>query len=303
MKQNILITGAADFMAPYIYRALRQRYPDDEADIWLLGTGDLAGINVDLSRGAVELPAAMNAVVHCDMSAPADGFAPGTALDLARNLTESLAPAPPAAMVYISSVDVYGVSQGEDIDETADCDPVTPFGQAKLDVEEYLTAWCSANGVNLAILRPAMTVGTGMGGELRRLVNRIYRAIYRHVADNEARVSVVHATTLADAISLVIGLDGVWNVTDGDNPTRHDLAEALAWRLDHKRIYTLSLKKARLLARIGDYLPVTGFTSASLRHELSTLTFSNSRLAALTGSEPEPVVSYLRTHVYDENSL
>lgn len=301
--KDILVTGAADFMAPYLYDALRKAMPDD-VDIWMLGTGDRAGIGVDLTAGSVTLPAVMSAVIHCDASdSSVADYDPAGALQAVRDLTEALTVAPPSCMVYLSSVDVYGVFRGEGIDETADCDPTTSFGRAKRDVEEYLAEWCDSHGVKLAVLRPAMIVGTGMGGALRRLVNRIYRATYRHVAGNEARVSVVHATSVADAVVSALGLHGVWNVTDGVDPTRHDLAEALAWRLDNKRIYTVSASKARLMARIGDYIPVTGFTSRSLDTELSTLTFDGGKLVAETGFEPVSVTHYLRNHRYDESSL
>ena len=301
--KDILVTGAADFMAPYLYEALREAMPND-VNIWMLGTGDRAGIGVDLVVEGVTLPAAMSAVVHCDASdSSAVGYTPRTAMQAAQNLTKALEVAPPACMVYLSSVDVYGLSKGEAIDESAECDPVATAGRAKLDVEEYLAEWCAGHGVQLAVLRPAMIVGTGMGGALRRLVNRIYRATYRHVAGNEARVSVVHATSVADAVVSVLGRQGVWNVTDGVDPTRHDLAEALAWRLDNKRIYTVSASKARLMARIGDYLPVTGFTSRSLADELSTLTFSGQKLVDETGFSPVSVTHYLRNHRYDESSL
>lgn len=303
MYKDILITGADDFMAPYLYEAVKASVPDD-VNIWMLGTGERAGVKADLDAGAVVLPAPVDVVFYCDATdSSATGYDPGSATRRACNLMASFGSRRPSAIVYLSSVEVYGAGQGENINENTECEPVTPFSMAKHDVEEYLSGWCRDNNVALALLRPAMTVGTGMGGELRRLVNRIYRATYRHVAGNEARVSVVHATSLADAAVAVMGRTGVWNVTDGDNPTRHDLAEAFAWRLDNKRIYTVSASKARLLARIGDYIPVTGFTSASLAALQSTLTFDGSKLRDDTGFTPTPVTYYLRNHRYDESSL
>lgn len=225
-------------------------------------------------------------------------------------LTDGVPPAadaditpPPHAAVYLSSVDVYGAEQGELIGEDTPCRPLTPAGRAALEGERDMAAWCSAHDVPLAILRPAMIVGTGMQGTLRAMVNGIWRGTYRHVRGNDARVSVVHATSVADAVRAVMGRRGVWNVTDNVHPTRHDLAEALAWRLDHKRVYTVTPRQARWLARVGDYLPVTGLTTASLAEQLATLTFDSTSLTADTGFEPVAVTEYLRNHVYDESSL
>ncbi len=300
-KKNILITGAHDFMAPYLYREFSENQPEP-ADVWMLGTGDLAGVRVDLSIESPVLPVAMDYVVHVD-GTDSGSFDAQTALDEVRSLAQSLQQRAPQAIVYISSAIVYGINNGEDISEEHTVVPAQRDARAKRDVEGFLTRWCNENGVSLAILRPALVVGTGMGGELRRLVNRIYRGTYRHVSGNEARVSVVHAVDLARAARLALGHTGVWNVTDGVDPTRHDLVEALAWRLKHKRVYSLSESKARLLARIGDYLPVTGFTRESLKGEFSTLTFDSRKLRDVTGLEPVSVTTYLRTHHYDDSSL
>jgi len=305
---DVLISGADDFLAKYLYRSFISYQQTlglgSEARVWMLGIGEQAGIKVDLDAGSFVMPCPVQAVVHCDATDyDAPGFDSGMALNRAGNLTSALKTTPPNVLVYVSSVAVYGAMSGEDIDESTSCCPVTPYGRAKLEVEKYLTGWCDSHGVNMLVVRPAMVVGTGMGGPLRLLVNRIYRGTYRHVTGNEARVSVVHASNLADIVAHSIFGCGVYNVTDGENPTRHDLAEALAWRLDHKRIYSLPLSKARILARIGDYVPVTGFTSETLRHELSTLTFDGHAIIELSGVESMSVTGYLRNHTYDESSL
>ncbi len=308
---NVLISGADDFLAKYLYRAVsRQTWGAaghaDSPRVWMLGTGDMAGIRADIASCPVDLPEPMQVAIHCDGTDVDDGeLDESRALALAAGLTGSMRLTPPDVMVYISGATVYGSSPGGRSDEQTKPCPDTVCGRAKLAVEDYLGRWCRDNGVLLYILRPAHVVGTGMQGEMRRLVNRIYRGTYRHVSGNEARVSVVHASQLADIVARLIHLPagGVYNVTDGTDPTRHDLAEAIAWRLDHKRIYTVSQSKARLLAKIGDYRPVTMFTTARLEHELSTVTYDGRAVLELTGVTPVAVTDYLRNHIYDESSL
>lgn len=302
--KNILITGADDFTAPYLYDAMMAAF-GPETKTWMLGTGENAGMKADLAYGTVDMPAAMDLVIHCDSL---DGGMPGEKADVdsftqrAINLTRSLQDSLPGAVVYISSAAVYGLEEGDLINETTSCAPVNPLGKAKLAVEDILAGWCRGNNVPLAILRPAMTVGTGMGGELRQIVNRVWRGTYRHIKENTARRSVVHAESLARAVVAVAGREGVWNVTDGCDPLLHDLVEALSVRLDHKRVYSIDLAKGRLLAKIGDWIPVTGFTTATLQHQLASLTFDGSKLVRETGFEATPVVSYLQTHNYDDSS-
>lgn len=302
-RHNILISGADDFIAPFLYNEIDRRLGNG-SDIWLLGTGERAGIKVDLSADCPGLPCPMNAVVHCDATSRLYDRDCSRLVTAARNLTAALElNRLPDHMVYISTCDVYGREEGESLGEDTPCTPSTPYGEAKLEVERILSGWCVSHGVSLAVLRAPHVVGTGMGGEMRRLVNRVYRCTYRHVGEDNARVSVVHATSLAEAVAQVSGRTGVWNVTDLHDPTMHDLVEALAWRLDNKRVYGVSPKKARIMARVGDYLPITGYDSAILKRQLATLTFSGMKLAGDVGFMPVSVVDYLRNHVYDENSL
>lgn len=301
LHSNLLIAAAPDFTAPFIYDCAKTAF--DGCNIWMLGTGPLAGIPVDLAAEAPALPEPMTAVIYADASDPSQQPR-GRALAAARNLLEALAACPPRSMVYISTTDVYGRAAGEMIAETAPADPATDYAREKLRVERLLSQWCAARGVNLAILRPAPVVGTGMGGAMRDTVNRIYRGTYRHVAGDTARLSVVHATDVARAAVMLLGHNGIFNLTDGDNPTRHDLAEALCSRLDRKRVYTLPLKKLKIMARIGDFLPVTGYNTRRLDGQLSILTFDDTSIRReLPDLATTPVTRYLTTHTYDADSL
>lgn len=299
---NILIAGTHDFVTPYLYRAASEHFGSD-TNVWMLGTGPLAGISVDLATVSPSLAAVMELVIYADGS-DSSHLDCKTAEMSARNLLEALEAHPPRAFVYISSVEVYGCEAAEAVAETKKPVPSTPYGKEKLSVEKLIADWCDARAVPLSILRPAPVVGTGMGAQLRQTVNRIYRGTYRHIAGDEARCSVVHAVDVARVATLIPGHAGVFNLTDGVDPTRHALAEALCSRLERKRIFTLPLKKLKIMARIGDILPVTGYDSRRLRAQLSTLTFDSSRLAAaLPGFTPVSVTDYLVTHVYDSDSL
>ncbi len=147
-------------------------------------------------------------------------------------------------------------------------------------------------GEHSAVLCCPNVIGTGMSGLPMQMVHAIARSVYFHIAGNEARISSIHASDVAKAVRLVIGKTGHYVVTDGISHTVHDLTEALAWRLDQKRIYTLKASLARwimnktLLACIirGD------------EHDGST--FANK-----FDFKPTSVVEYLRTHVYDDESL
>ena len=112
---------------------------------------------------------------------------------------------------------------------------------------------------------------------------------------------MVHATDVAAAIAHIHAgaLNGsgtaVFNLTDGANPTLHDLAEALAFRMDEKRISNLSTRPQQLIARFlyGD----------KYRRWTTERTFDGSAACRALSLTPTPVCDYLRTHVYDQDIL
>ena len=135
-------------------------------------------------------------------------------------------------------------------------------------------------------------VGTGMTGLPMTLAKAIARGRLYHIAGNEARLSTVHAVDVARAVRAVLGTVGNFTVTDGCDPTIHDLAEALAHRINSRRIYTVKPRWARWIM------------SADLRDLISRDRVENGQeFAAKFDFRPVSVVEYLKTHNYDDESL
>lgn len=189
--------------------------------------------------------------------------------------------------VMISSTDVYAVTEGEnfnELTEVKDC-------QTLVD-EKHFAELCRGSHISPTVLRCAPVVCTGMHGWPRALAEKIYRGTFIALKDNDARRSVVHAVSLPDAVRAVLGRDEVFNVTDCQDPTVNELAEALAWRMSQKRIFSLKAKWLRFL--IG---------KKRMKEAGLSLTFSCEKLRSSGNYNPVAVTEYLKTHVYDEKSL
>ena len=159
--------------------------------------------------------------------------------------------------------------------------------------EERVVELAKRSGTPLALLRPAEIVGTGMTGLPREIANRIYRGTFFHIpGENEPRISVIHAIDVARATTVAAGHEGIFNLSDGTDPTLEELAEAISHRLGHKRIYSLSGRKARLLTRLFPSLLITG------DHRISM-----TDAALFAGFRPLTVTDYLIHHHYDENDI
>lgn len=200
--------------------------------------------------------------------------------------------------LMVSSTDIYGAGELIMVDESSATDDASVW---KSRETEFSRA-AAAKGLRAVILRCPDIIGTGMTGFARHIAEGIWRGTFLHFPGNEARRSVVHAVDLGRIAHALAegGLPArerlVYNVTDGDNPTIHDLAEAMAYRLGNKRVSTLSTRPQQWFGRI-----VYGKRKYAMY--TTSRTFSCEALCNDIAFSPTPVCDYLRTHVYDENSL
>lgn len=137
-------------------------------------------------------------------------------------------------------------------------------------------------------------VGTGMQGVTRELAEDVAAGRFFAIRDFDyPRIRVVHAVDIAAAAleAAEKRTSGVWSLDDGETPTLNALADALAFRMKGKRLYALPRKWAMLF----------GVGRRWRRYEQRVAVHPS--FAEIFGFRPTPVCEYLRTHVYDENSL
>jgi nucleoside-diphosphate-sugar epimerase len=194
-----------------------------------------------------------------------------------------------SAAVMVSSIDAY-LRHGEDV--ITEDTPLAEQGEV-IDRERAFSRKCSELSIPAVILRSPAIIGTGMTGLMRTLVEDIASSrFFRVNGDDEAHLSVVHAVDLAQAVRLSLGKTGEYIVADGCNPSVAELSDALAHRISDKRI---------LIAR-NKY--VSWLVPHKLNRQLAACPqCSPQRIIDQLGFNPTAVVDYLRTHVYDENSL
>lgn len=190
--------------------------------------------------------------------------------------------------VLLSDTDIYDVPEGEGIDEDAPLNESSEYAVT----ESRFCEICLHNKVKPTILRLANVVATGMGGFPMRLVCSIGRASFMHIEGNDARISTVHGVDVATAVRQTLGSGEVYNVTDGEDPKLYDFAEAIAYRLNQKRIFRVKKKWAVWL------MP----KSRRMLYQ-TTKTFSSEKLRRSVDFRPHSVTKYLKTHVYDDESL
>ncbi len=293
----MLITGSCGFLGRYLCHEF------SDCDVTTLGLNHHNDIVCDLAEQSPNFNRRFDLVVHA-AGDPRPQKAYVVNFQGTVNLCKGLEVMPPREFVFVSSVQVYGKEVGEGYDESTILSPKTEYGKSKYEAEEFLKEWCKKHFVKLTILRPPMIVGTRMKGLLRTMVNGINRGYYFHIKGNDARRSVIHATDVSLVVKKIAPIGGVFNITDGVGPLVYDLAEALAYRIGNKRIYTIPMSLVAFVAKIGDLLGESSpLTTLKLKHLTETLTFNSDAISKAIDWTPNSVTEYLRTHNYDENSL
>ncbi|MDE6612467.1 MAG: hypothetical protein K2K22_07905 [Muribaculaceae bacterium] len=200
--------------------------------------------------------------------------------------------------IMISSCDIYGDGVRENCDETQPIDLSSRWAKA----EDDFVGICRKLGTPCVILRCADIIGTGMTGFAHSLAADIWRGTFFHLPGNEARRSTIHASDIALIAKAIANshfnkaTPAVFNVSDGSDPLIHDIAEALAFRMNNKRISTLSTRPQQLIGRLL-------YGKKKVAAYTTTRTFSAARLCETLTFSLTPACQYMRTHIYNEDSL
>lgn len=197
----------------------------------------------------------------------------------------------PKHFVFISSVSVYGLTSGENIDEESPLLAEDPYGKSKIEAEVVVKKWCEEHNVVCTILRLPLVVGENPPGNLGSMIQGIKKGYYFNIAGGNAKKSMVLASDIAKFILNAAVVGGTYNLTDGMHPTFNELSKSLAQNLDKSFVLNMPLFIANLLAKIGDILGTTfPINSNKLSKITSTLTFDDSKARMAFAWKPTPVL-------------
>ena len=197
----------------------------------------------------------------------------------------------PKALVFISTVAVYGCEYGELITEEHPLEGKTPYAKSKIMAEEFLTKWCSEHGVTLGILRPSLLAGKNAPGNLGAMVNGVRKGFYMNIAGGKVTKSILMAEDIARILPLVAEKGGVYNVCDTRQPSFGELSISVARQLGKRKPMSIPYWMAWCMAMVGNLLgPKAPINSYKLEKMTRNLTFSNEKARKELGWEPLDVL-------------
>ncbi len=197
----------------------------------------------------------------------------------------------PLMFVFISTVAVYGESNGSLITESSELKAVDPYGKSKLDAEKLVLDWCKEFNVLCTILRLPLVVAINPPGNLGSMIYGIKRGFYFNIGGGGAKKSMVLATDVAKYILKSAEVGGIYNLTDGYHPSVSELSHHIAKLLKKKKPLNLPYWLAKTLAIFGDFFGSKALiNSVKLRKIISNLTFDDSKARNTFGWDPTPVL-------------
>ena len=193
----------------------------------------------------------------------------------------------PKAFIFISTVAVYGLENGENITEHHPLNGDTPYSLSKIQAEKFLTSWCNQYNVTLGIIRPSLIAGPNPPGNLGSMIQGIKTGKYLSVAGGNARKSVLMVDDISRLILQLIEKGGVYNVCDDSQPTFRELEILISKQLGIKTPISIPYWLAKSMALVGDLIGKRApINSEKLKKITETLTFCNEKAKRELNWEP-----------------
>ncbi|MBF2708211.1 NAD-dependent epimerase/dehydratase family protein [Flavobacterium soyangense] len=290
---EILLTGANGFLGKSIVKELASSYN-------LISLSRTSGdYKVSLEKEIPEFFQKFDLVIH---SAGKAHSVPKTDIEKqsffevnvkgTENLLKGLENAGlPKQFVFISSVSVYGVISGNQINEEQPLMAIDPYGKSKILAEKLVQDWCAKNNIICTILRLPLVVGKNPPGNLGAMINGIRKGFYFNIAGGNAKKSMVLADDISRVLLKVAEVGGIYNLTDGYHPNFYEISLLISKQLGKGKVNNMPIWIAEIFAFFGDIIgsrfPIN---SDKLNKLNATLTFDDLKARRAFGWNPQAVL-------------
>ena len=295
---KLLFTGGTGFLGKNVMPLLKEQY-----EVTTCGITPDDMIKANLAKSVPELPEHYDLVLHAAGKAhvvPKTEAEKQLFFDINYQGTVNLCDAlekvgVPHALVFISTVAVYGCDFGDMITEEHPLEGETPYAKSKRMAEEYLTNWCKKHGVVLGILRPSLLAGKNAPGNLGAMVNGVKKGFYMNIAGGKVVKSILMAEDIAHLLPLVAEKGGTYNVCDTRQPSFGEISMEVARQLGKGKPLNIPYWMAWCMAKVGDLLGSKApINSYKLEKMTQSLTFSNEKARRELGWEPMDVLTHYK---------
>lgn len=292
--RKLLFTGASGFLGHNVIPLLT-----NEFDITTLGITDEDDIKANIAQDDIPLKDHYDVVLHAAGKAhiyPKTPEEVKSFYDINFEGTVNLCKALekvglPKSFIFISTLDVYGMSAGVNIDEDTPTNPTSHYAISKLQAEKYLLKWANDNGIKLGILRPALMAGPNPPGNLRAMISGVQKGYYLNIDGGHTRKSLMMIYDIANLVLRIEDVGGTYNVCDDHHPSYYELSRSISRQLGKSHTpLSIPYWMAWCIAKIGDVLTFLPINSYRLAQLTKSNTYSNAKAKMALNWQPLDVV-------------
>jgi len=212
--------------------------------------------------------------------------------DLTKELFDAFFKSEIKDFIYFSSVkavadDVFDVLLEDDL-----ANPKTPYGQSKLQAEEYILSKEIPQGKRVFIIRPCMIHGPGNKGNLNLLYNLVKKRIPYPLAafyNERSFLGIDNLNFLIKQILINKQIpSGVYNFSDDEVLSTNELVQIIS-SVSNKKNLSISIPKNIIngMAKIGDIFKIP-LNSETLQKLTENYRVSNQKIKDAIGIDKLP---------------
>jgi nucleoside-diphosphate-sugar epimerase len=298
-KMKYLITGGNGFLG----KSLKETSEKKDLTIYSLGLSNANDIICDLRTNIPTIPKDVNIVIHAagkahtiaKTKAQEEDFfninVNGT-LNLLKGIEKSNLKNNIRQFIFISTVAVYGLDYGTNINEGYSLLGKTPYAQSKIEAETLLKKWGLENKINVIILRLPLLVGNNPKGNLGRMISAIKKSYYVKIDFPPVKKSMVLVDDISNFIFSMKKSSGIYNLTDGRHPNISEIENIICNHFNKKIYIKLPFFFMLFVSKICDAFGVNYFNSNILNKMSKSLTFDDSKASQELGWSPKSVIEH-----------
>ncbi|MBP4137813.1 NAD-dependent epimerase/dehydratase family protein [Flavobacterium geliluteum] len=281
---KIEITGASGFVGNNLLKYLSN-------SSFLVNPVSLRSLNWELDANA-------DAVIHLagkahdtkNTSDASEYFKVNT--ELTKELFDVFLQSEVKDFIYFSSVKAVADEVSEVLLENALGSPKTPYGQSKLQAEEYILSKEIPQGKRVFIIRPCMIHGPGNKGNLNLLYNVVNKRIPYPLAAFHNERSFLGIDNLNFMIKEILVnkniQSGVYNFADDEVLSTNDLVQIISSTANKKNL-SIAIPKSVIngIAKLGDLVKFP-LNSETIQKLTENYRVSNQKIKSAIGIEKLP---------------
>lgn len=271
---KITITGATGFVGTNLHEYLKASNTIETLSLRYLSNQKIE-INTDalihLAGKAHDLKKVSN---------PEDYY--NSNFELTRQLFDAFLDSDCKVFIFMSTVKAVSDQIESDLTEESIANPITHYGIAKKEAEDYILSKELPQGKRVYILRPCMIHGQGNKGNLNLLYKFVLNGIPWPLGAFKNKRSFLSIENLCFIIKELLENKsiplGIYNIADDQTLSTNELIELLGSSLGYKcHIWRVNSHFIKSIAKFGDYLNLP-LNSERLQKLTSNYTVSNKKI-------------------------